>query len=158
MEIKTGKLTITNYDYTNKEHRLFAYKLTSEDGVNKYISRNFEERIKDSSPENRIVFPSSYLVKDNDNIVSYIRFNELNFLGAFKFECAIHPNLRRLGYGKLILVETTDYLFTNVDEIKEIILDIDMYNYPSQKCAESCGYQKVKRVDKNYQYSMKKPS
>lgn len=107
------------------------------DSKSKYI-HDIRLRLINNQKKKDIPFDVGYVVCLNDKFIGYVfiskRVNDEIFL-----EYSIVNEFRGKGYGKLVLSEVSEYLFSNYN-IKSISLDIDPSNIASVMTAVSAHY------------------
>ena len=140
MKVKLKTLSLNTYDETKKKHYRFVKELATDQLVNKFVAAPVEEQLLEAKDDKNIKIGSSYLIAENKKLVGYVRFNELDKFGILTLHYAVHPDLRRQGYGTKILVEVSDYAFKTITETNKIRLYIRNINKGSIKCAEKADF------------------
>ena len=136
--IKLESLTLTDFNKENKEELEFSKKLIFDESIKKWFSGIFSYL---SNSHHYDFFGRGFLIKDNDIYVGYIGIGEFNENEKSVYlKAAIDKDKRGHSYGKRILSEITDYIFTNHGYVENIRLKIDSNNTASLKTAETCGY------------------
>ena len=144
MKIKLKSLCLNTYDIHKKKYCRFVREITTDPLVNKFVPTPIELQLLESKNDDIVKIPSSYIVTEKKELVGYVRFNELDELGTLILHYAVHPDYRRNGYGSKILIEVSDYVFKNMNEVSKIKLHINSINKGSIKCAENAKFVKQK--------------
>lgn len=135
INLETFSLVKNNLEV--EAHR-FASKQLIEQSLGGYIHQ-LEERLRDSKKSEKLLFSNAYLAQFNDNIFGYIYISSMK-KNSIYLEYMILEQFRGKGFGSRLLEETTDFIFHQFENIKEIHLDISRDNQKSIRTAESCGY------------------
>ncbi|MEG0794581.1 MAG: GNAT family N-acetyltransferase [Bacilli bacterium] len=147
-KIKLDTLTLSDFDKTNIEHINFFKKLSHD----KSIESRFQGLgVGLLHTYDKTFFDRGFFVQLNDKLIGYLNvgnFNELE--NCVYLREAIDENLRGNSYGKLLLKEITEYIFSNYMQVEKIIIKIAPDNIPSLNTASSCGY---KLLCSDYYYS-----
>lgn len=144
MKIKLKTLSIMTYDINKKENVRFVTELKNDQLMRKFVPGTIEKRLLSASNDSNIEIGSSYIINENKNPVGYVRFNELED-NVLTLHYGVHPDKRKQGYGSKILLEVSDYVFKNMNDINKIRLCIRSYNVGSRKCALNAGF--IERED-----------
>ncbi|MBQ8681637.1 MAG: GNAT family N-acetyltransferase [Bacilli bacterium] len=138
MNIKLDSFCLNTYDEYNQLHRNLVEEFK---GISssKYVSQ-IENRLILNNKQKSFPFDTGFIISLNsdDDLVGYIFISSIRNDEVY-LEYSILNNKKKMGYGKLVLKELTEYLFENFN-IRDIALDIDVSNVPSVKTAISCGY------------------
>jgi len=141
MKINLETLILSSYDDNNKNHRLFKYGLSNDTEFQKYFGQFFMKNIDEIFAESEsLEINKAYLIEEEKEVIGMIRIFEKRS-NSINLQYAVSKEYRRLGYGKKILEEVTNF-FIRVENIDCIKLDIDKYNNGSIKCAESLDFVK----------------
>ena len=136
--IKLETLSLHIIDKNNKGDFEFAKKLFQNKDIKKWvhgISNILSDNIK------KEFFDKGFIVKDNNDYVGYLGIGSFNKQEKSVYlRAGIDSDKTGNGYGKKILGEITEYIFSNYEEIESIRLKIDRENIPSLKTANACGY------------------
>lgn len=131
-------LSLYIIDKQNKNDLEFIKKLFHDENIKKWvngISNILSENI------NKDFFGSGFIVKLNDEYIGYVGIGSFNEKERCVYlRAGISNDKTGLGYGKRILSEITNYIFSNYDMVENIKLKINKENIPSLRTANSCGY------------------
>ena len=146
MKIKLKTLSLNTYNVDNRKQYRFVDEMKNDPLVKEFVSEITDHYLIKAKNDEQIEIGSSYLVSEQKKLVGYIRLNELDVNGVLTLHYAVHPDLRKQGYGTKILVEVSDYAFKNIDRVTKIRLYIRNYNKGSIKCAEHAGFKLQKNL------------
>lgn len=136
IELETLSLYIL--DKNSKEDFEFVKKLFHNEDIKKWvhgISNILSDNIK------KEFFNKGFIVKDKNEYIGYLGIGSFNkHEDCVYLRYGIDNEKTGKGYGKKILNEITEYIFSNYENIKTIRLKIDKENIPSLKTANACGY------------------
>lgn len=142
MDISIGNLNITSFCLENIEHLNFRKDLKEDDLIYEFVSTSVEEDLHEVYSD-EIELENAYIIRFKDKLIGYIYLREIpNNEGTVELRYAVHPKYRRLGYGKKILEECRNYLFT-LDNVNGIELHIRKDNEASITCAKRAKYKCV---------------
>lgn len=101
------------------------------------------EWIEESEHTDKLLVGPGYIVSDDRKLIGYLRLAELSLDGVLNLHYGVHPAFRRnpKHYGTRILMESSQYIFKNITNVKRIELFIKGINKGSIKCAENANYQ-----------------
>lgn len=134
---KIGELSLNIFDKTNKEELEFIRKLCKDETIGKW----FQGIMVGLNNPKKEFFKHSFLVTHNKDLVGYINIGSYNEEESCVYlRAAIDKDKRGSSYGKMLLSEVTDYIFTNYNTIESVRLKIDFNNKPSLNTAIACGY------------------
>lgn len=102
--------------------------------------------IQDEFKEN--LFSNIYLIKDEDKLIGYIDFM-ITFSSATISRIAVHPEYRRLGIGKELLLKMEEVCSQEIEPVEFLTLEVRKSNETAIRLYERVGYQVVK-VKKAY--------
>lgn len=131
-------LSLYTIDKQNKKDLEFIKKLFHDENIKKWVN-GISNILSDN--KNKNFFNSGFIVKLESEYIGYVSIGDFN-----KEEKCVYlrigiPNDKTgLGYGKRILNEITNYIFSNYSEVENIKLKIKKENIPSLRTANSCGY------------------
>jgi len=152
MNIDIGKLSITSFCIENIEHLKFRKDLKDDDLIYEFVSISIDEDLCEPSHDNELELDSSYIIQEHNKLVGYIYLKTISELeGIVELRYAVHPEFRRLGYGRRILEECRNYLFT-LDNINSIELHIRKDNEASIYCAKRAKYKCIGENNDEYFY------
>lgn len=140
-----GNLRIEQFNPDILEHYDFMKKSMRDSLFIKYISHIEENAWYVKEHSESFLLDSAYVVYDNDELIGYIKVQSTYINSLVKLQYYIDSSKRKEGYGFKLLTESTEFLFNEFKELKEIELDIDKYNYPSINLALKANYKKVDR-------------
>ena len=135
--IKLETLSLHIIDKQNKNDLEFVKKLVKNEGIKKWVHGISNIM---SSNEKKEFFDKGFIVKDNDLYIGYLGIGSLNEEKSVYLRAGLDSDVIGMGYGKKILSEITEYIFSNYQEAECIKLKIDRENIPSLRTANSCGY------------------
>ena len=131
-------LSLHIIDRENKEDLEFAKKLFHNEDIKKWV-HGISNIISENKEKE--FFGKGFIVKDDKEYIGYLGIGSLNKQEKSVYlRAGLDSNKTGKGYGKKILSEITEYIFSNYEEIESIKLKIDRENIPSLKTANSCGY------------------
>lgn len=133
--IKTENFNFEPFNLENNLHKELAIELTS-NSKSSFV-KQVEDRIR-ISKENAL-FGNSFAIFCDNMPIGYLYISSKPKDYIF-IEYLLTKNARGKHYGRQMLLEIEEYLFTNNTDLKEIRLDIDNSNIASQKIAEFNGY------------------
>lgn len=154
MVLKIGEFEIYTYDKKDDNQRHLKYVLNNDSDFCKYVTKNVQERLEESSDREKLEFNNSYLVKYKDDFIGYICLEELMWNGTLNIEYAISPEFRNQNFGKRVLETISNYILENIEEVKKIRGVIDRSNYSSKMVASQVGFN-IESRDDNYIYVSK---
>lgn len=136
IELETLSLYII--DRQNKEDLEFVKKLFHDENIKKWV--NGISNIL-SEDRNRDFFGSGFIVKNVDEYIGYVGIGNFNKEEKCVYlRAGISKDKTGHGYGKRLLNEITEYMFSNFSDLESIRLKINSENIPSLMTANSCGY------------------
>lgn len=121
----------------NESFKTVTQKLI-EQSQGSYIHQ-LEERLRDSRKGDGLLFSNAYLALFQGTIFGYLYVSSMRKNSVY-LEYMVLEQFRGQHLGSKLLDETTNFLFENFDNLKEIHLDISRDNQKSINTAESCGY------------------
>ena len=137
MDFKLNNLSLYLYDNYNFKHNELVKELEVGDSSSSYI-HDIRTRLNDGKNKKDIPFGVGFIVGLKDEFIGYV-FISKRIKDEIFLEYSLINEFRGKGYGKLVLSEVSDYLFTNYN-IKSITLDIEPSNIPSIMTAVSVGF------------------
>lgn len=139
MKIKLDTLTLVTFDKENIKHVAFLKELIKDETILKWFSGITNNLLHNHGDE---FFYRSFFVQDaNENLVAYMNIGAYNEgEKAVYLRSATRKAYRGKGIGKTLLLELTDYIFKNYNQVDMIKLKIDNENKPSIATANACGY------------------
>lgn len=143
MKIKLKTLSLTTYDMDKRKQYRFVDEMKNDPLVKEFVSGIIDHYLINDKDDSEVLIGASYLVAEDKKLVGYVRFNELDMSGVLTLHYAVHPDLRRQGYGTKILVEVSDYAFKSIEKVNMVRLYIRNYNKGSIKCAENAGFKLI---------------
>ncbi|MEG1648008.1 MAG: GNAT family N-acetyltransferase [Bacilli bacterium] len=137
-KIKLNTLTLSDFDKTNIEHISFFKKLAHD----KSIESRFQGLgVGLLHTYDKTFFDRGFFVEVNDELIGYINIGNFNELEKCVYlREAIDSDKRGKSYGKLLLKEISEYIFSNYMQVEKIILKIAFDNISSLNTANACGY------------------
>ncbi len=154
MDISIGRLNITSFCLENVEHLKFKKELKEDELIYEFVSISIEDDLHEVYSDN-LELENSYIIKHQDKLVGYICLKEIpeNY-EIVELRYAVHPKFRRQGYGRKILEECRDYLFS-LENINGIELHIRKDNEASIYCAKRAKYKCTGENNDEYFYIYK---
>lgn len=142
MKIKMDSLIITKYCYNDKRIERFCKDIEEDPLFNQFVSHNMRGWIEESENIDRLLVGPGYIIADGRKLVGYLRLAKLDLNGVLNLHYGVHPAFRRSSnrYGTKILIESSQYIFKNMNNVKQIELFIKQINRGSIKCAENASY------------------
>lgn len=135
MNIKLETLNLTRYD--DEKHKILKEELENGESASRFIHQ-IAQRLNNSSYAGDNIFQSAFVVLDKDMPIGYVYISSNKNDEVF-LECSLLKRFRKMGYGKRLLNEVSNYLFEQ-HNIRCIKGDVDPSNKNSQMMLESCGY------------------
>lgn len=136
VELETLSLYII--DKQNKQDLEFVKSLFHDEGIRKWVN-GISNVLSDNYDKN--FFDSGFIVKKSDEYIGYIGIGNFNQEEKCVYlRAGISKEKTGHGYGKMLLNEITEHIFSNYDEVESIKLKINSANIPSLMTANSCGY------------------
>lgn len=136
MELVLDNIKLCFYDEKIVEHKELLLEFEG-NSKSEYI-HDIKERLIDGKNKKDIPFDVGYVVCLNDKFIGYA-FISKRIKDEIFLEYSIVNEFRGKGYGKLVLGEVSEYLFSNYN-IKNISLDIEPSNVASVMTAVGVGY------------------
>ena len=136
MNIKLDTLNLTRYD--SEKHVFLKEELEKGESSSRFIHQ-IAQRLDNSSYAGENIFQSAFVVLDGNMPIGYVYISS-NKKDEVFLECSLLKNFRKMGYGKRLLNEVSDYLFEN-HNIRCIKGDVDPSNKNSLMMLEACGYE-----------------
>ena len=131
-------LSLHIIDKQNKNDLEFVKKLFKDKDIKKWV--HGISNILNENKEQKL-FGHGFIVKDNNDYIGYIGIGEFNENEKCVYlRAGLDKDKVGMGYGKKILTEITEYIFSNFEEVADIKLKIDKNNKASLGTANSCGY------------------
>lgn len=150
MDISIGNLTISSFCVDNVEHIIFRKELIEDKCFHKFFPHFTEDTVlKPIINDNEIKLKNSYIIRDNNKLVGWIRIGGID--KDITFDCAVHPSFRKMGYGSMIIDECSNYLFEN-DIAQEIECVIREDNSDCINCISKHKYKRIGKFDQFYIY------
>lgn len=142
MKIKMNTLTIIEYCCTDRRIERFCKEVEEYPLFTHYVSSDIGKLIEDSQNMNELLVGPGYILADERKLIGYLRLADLDFDGVLNLHYGVHPDFRRniKHYGTRILMESSQYIFKNISNVKRIELFIKEMNKGSIKCAENANY------------------
>ena len=136
MNITLETLSLVRYNEEN--HKLLLEDFEKGESVSDFIHQ-IGQRLESSKTNLKTVFQSAFVVEDNNTPIGYLYISPMQKDEVF-IEYAVLKEYRGKGYGRKIIEEVSDYLFSfhNIENVK---LDISPSNKNSMFVAESCGFE-----------------
>lgn len=144
MDIILKDLTITSYDSSDIDKVRFTKEFKNDNLVKNYLYKDVDEFIKKSENYPDLHMGCGYIVKDDKDLIGYIKASRGFNLFTLDVDYGIHPAFRYKGYGTKLLKESSDYFFENIENLHNIRLSIFFGNDFSLKCATKAGFIEVK--------------
>lgn len=136
MDLVLENIKLCFYDDNNLEHKKVLMELEGNSKSN-YI-HDIGSRLVNSKNKKDIPFDVGYVVSLGESFIGYV-FISKRIRDEIFLEYSLINEFRGKGYGKLVLSEVSNYLFSNYN-IKSITLDIDPSNMASIMTAVSVGF------------------
>lgn len=97
----------------------------------------------------QVISRPGYILTDGRKLVGYLRLAELDLNGVLNLHYGVHPDFRRNPehYGTRILLESSQYIFQNINNVKTIELFIKEMNKGSIKCAQNANYKLAREIE-----------
>ena len=150
MNIPIGNLSITSFCESNIEHIKFRKELAKDGFIYDFLSHTVEKDLIEIYDNDEIELGQTYLITEENKIIGYIYIGLINDKkGILELRYAVHPKFRRKGYGKQILEQCRDYLFT-FEDVNSVELDIRIDNDRSINCAEKAKYKCISLESDSY--------
>ena len=147
MTINLKSLRITNYDSTISDDVKFLEEIKKDEEISKHLE-DAPDSLERSNGIRNLRLDVAYLVKDEEKAIGLIRLaKKYSDKHDISVDIAIHPRLRKKGYGTILLREISDYIFRNSTLIKKIKLDVESTNEPGAKCAISADFKLDAYID-----------
>lgn len=135
---KIGTLTLNTLDKNDLNAINFLKKLCNDETIKKRFQGILVGLSKSISLD---IFNRSFLVSHNEDFIGYLNVGDFNSEEKSVYlRAAVDSDKRGHSYGKTILAETTEFIFTNYPQVESIRLKIARDNRPSLMTANSCGY------------------
>jgi len=152
MNISIGNLMITSFCSKNINHLKFRKELKQDEYIYEFVTIDIEKDLIEATSEEKIEIDNSYIIQDNDKLVGYICLKPMyEEKDIVELRYAVHPEYRRLNYGKQILEECRNYLLS-FNYINDLELHIRKDNNASIGCAEKAKYKRIGENDLEYYY------
>ena len=136
--IKLTNLTLHTFNNESRNDLEFVKKLCKDEAIKKWVHGVTGGLLK--NPNNEF-FGYTFIVKDNEEYVGFIKIGNFNNNeNCVYLRAGISADKRKMNYGKMLLSEITEYIFSNYDNVHSIKLKIANDNRASLKTAEACGY------------------
>jgi RimJ/RimL family protein N-acetyltransferase len=139
-KIALENLDLVVFDKNNLEHIRFLKSLTKDKTILarfQGIAKNLLHRYDNS------FFGNSFFVscRNTEKLIGFVNVGNYNIEEQCVYlRYAIDINVRGQGYGKLLLNEVTNFIFSNYDNVKTTRLKIASDNKESIGTANSSGY------------------
>lgn len=131
-------LELVTFDKNNPRHIAFLKHLVKDKSILKWfqgISAGLLHNFGDT------FFDHGFFASIEGNLIGYIHVGAFNREeGSVYLRYAISNDERGKGYGKLLLLEATEYIFNSYPEVESMRLKIDNRNTASLNTALSCNY------------------
>ena len=138
-KIKMDELDLCYFDKNNKSHVLFLKQVLSDDSITKRFSGFLPNLMKKNQNS---IYGMGFLVEDNEKLIGYVDIGNYNKEEKCVYiRQAVDKNIRAKSYGKRILLEFTNFIFSNYPEVEKIKAKIHEDNIVSIKMAEACGFE-----------------
>lgn len=135
---KLETLTLHIVDKKNKNDFEFTKKMVFDESIKRWYTSIGNGLLV--NPNNEF-FNYSFLVKDGDEYIGIIGIGNYNSEEKCVYlRSAVDKDKRGKSYGKKILSEITEYIFSNYNNVESIRLKIDKENIASLATANYCGY------------------
>ena len=140
--IQLESLTLNKFDKNNKNDLEFIKKLCNDES----IRNRFQGLLMGlTNNQNNDFFNRSFLVSYKNDYIGYINIGSYNTEEKCVYlRAAIDKDARGFSYGKTLLNEVSEYIFSNFFEVENIHLKIAADNKPSLMTANACGYKWLK--------------
>ena len=136
INLETLSLHIINKN--NKKDLEFVKKLFHNEDIKKWV--HGISNILNDNKEHKL-FGHGFIIKDGIKYIGYLGIGDLNNEEkCIYLRAGLDKNVTGKGYGKKILNEITEYIFSTYEEVESIKLKIDRNNSASLGTANSCGY------------------
>jgi len=143
---------ITSFCSKNINHLKFRKELKQDEYIYEFVTIDIEKDLIEATSEEKIEIDNSYIIQDNDKLVGYICLKPMyEEKDIVELRYAVHPEYRRLNYGKQILEECRNYLLS-FNYINDLELHIRKDNNASIGCAEKAKYKRIGENDLEYYY------
>lgn len=140
MKIKIGNLIITEYCSDNKRKYHFIKEISEDPLINRFLSDNMDEWLKDSEGVDQLSIGSAYIIAEDIKLIGIIKLAFLENNGTLNLHYGVHPSYRKQHYGTRILQEVPKYIFKEMSEVKSIELYINEINKGSIHCAKNANF------------------
>lgn len=135
---KLETLTLHTVDKKNKNDFEFTKKMLFDESIKRWFTSIGNGLLNNPNYE---FFNHSFLVKNNDEYIGIIGIGNYNSNEKCVYlRSAVDKDKRGKSYGKKILYEITEYIFSNYDNVESIRLKIDKENLASLATIDYCGY------------------
>lgn len=136
MNIALETLNLVRYD--ENKHKFLLDELEKGESSSDFIHQ-IGQRLVNSKSNDRTVFQSGFVVEDKGNPIGYLYISYMQKDEVY-IEYSVLKSQRGKGYGRTIINEATNYLFSE-HNIWQVKLDISPSNKNSMYIAESCGFE-----------------
>lgn len=141
-KIDLESLSLVTFDKNNIEHLRFFKKLVSDDTITRRFGGLLPMLMSTSNDEK--AFNKGYFVVGNNELIGYIDIGRfVKDEKAVYLRGAIIKEKRKLGYGTIMLNETSNYIFSNYPEVREVKLKTVSDNISALKTIKSCGFSPI---------------
>lgn len=136
MQIDLGEFCLETFDPISQKHKLLLNQFK---GIShsSFISM-IDNRLELLNKQKSFPFDTAFVIISGSKLLGYLFISSVRNDEVY-LELSLLKEKRGKGYGKLILVLVTDYLFEHYN-IRDIALDIDVSNHASINTATSGGY------------------
>ena len=137
MKIQLDTLSLVTFDKENTDHINFFKKIVHDTT----IKNRFTGFLSSLNAKSDTIIGKGFFLEDNDELIGFVDIGKFNKdEEAVYIRGAIDKEKRSKNYGHKMLEETSNYIFLNYPEVKNIKLKIASDNISSIKTAESCGF------------------
>lgn len=137
MKIQLDTLSLVVFDRNNIEHINFFKKIA----LDATIKNRFTGFLSNLNAKSDSIIGKAFFLEANNELIGFIDIGSFSEEEeAIYLRGAIDKEKRGKNYGHKMLEETSNYIFLNYPEVKNIKLKIAHDNTSSIKTAESCGF------------------
>lgn len=130
--------TLNLVRYNEEKHKLLLEDFEKGESTSSFIHQ-IGQRLESSKTNFKTLFQSAFVIEDKEVPIGYLYVSPMQKDEVF-IEYAVLKKYRGKGYGRKIIEEVSDYLFS-VHNIENVKLDISPSNKNSMFIAEICGFE-----------------